>query len=70
MKPSAYWGGLLFADYCIYLGASFVFTILVAYVGVHTMSDHMGDFIGNVIGFGFALLSLTYFIGYFFEDLD
>jgi hypothetical protein len=70
MNLSAYWSGLLFADYCIYLGVSLVFTLLVAFVGVHTMSDHMGAFIGNVLGFGFALLSLTYFIGHFFEDLD
>jgi hypothetical protein len=70
MKVIPYWLGLFTADYLLFLVPTTLFGILVSISGLGIFSNHLGQFIGGMLGFGLAIITMTYFIASFFGSQD
>lgn len=68
LKTPAYWLGLFTADYILFLIPTFLFALLVTFSGIEIFGDSLAAFIGGMLGFGFAIISLTYFLASFFSS--
>jgi len=67
MNTPPYWLGLFTADYILFLIPTFLFGLLVAFSGLQVFSDNLTMFIAGMLGFGFAIISITYYIASFFQ---
>jgi hypothetical protein len=70
MKTIPYWTGLFLADYTLFLVPTFLFAVLVSAIHLEAFSDSILAFIITMLGFGFAIISLTYLIASFFNEQD
>lgn len=70
IKTVPYWLGLFTADYLLYLIPTFLFVMLVAFSGLRIFGDHLVEFIFVLLGFGFAIISVTYLLASFFSNQD
>ena len=70
MQTSSYWLGLFIADYLLFLIPTALFGLLVGFSGLQIFSDHLYQFIGGMLGFGLAVIALTYLLASFFDSAD
>jgi hypothetical protein len=70
MKTAPYWLGLFTADYMLYLIPTLLFTLLVAFSGLQIFGDNLAEFVGGMLGFGFAIITVTYLLASFFDNQD
>jgi hypothetical protein len=70
MQTSSYWVGLFMADYFLFLIPTALFGVLVGVSGLQIFSDHLFQFIGGMLGFGLAVIALTYLLSTFFDSAD
>ncbi len=68
MRTVSYWLGLFTADYLLYLIPTVLFTLLVAFSGLQIFGDKVGEFVGGLLGFGFAIIAVTYLLSSFFDN--
>lgn len=70
MQILPYWLGLFLADYLLFLIPTTLFGVLVGCSGLSIFSDHLFQFIGGMLGFGVAVIAMTYFLASFFDSQD
>lgn len=70
MKTAPYWLGLFTADYMLFLIPTLLFTLLVAFSGLQVFGDNLAEFVGGMLGFGFAIITMTYLLASFFDNQD
>jgi hypothetical protein len=68
MKTVPYWLGLFTADYMLFLIPTIMFTLLVALSGLQIFGDNLAEFVGGLLGFGFAIIAVTYLLASFFDN--
>jgi len=68
MQILPYWLGLFLADYLLFLIPTTLFGVLVGCSGLSIFSDHLFQFIGGMLGFGVAVIAMTYFLASFFDS--
>ena len=68
MRTVPYWTGLFVADYILYLMPTAMFAIFVLTIQLDAFANHFSEFLFVILGFGWALISLTYFIAHFFDS--
>jgi hypothetical protein len=67
MKTPPYYLGLFTADYLLFLIPTTLFALLVGISGLSVFSDNLVLFIVGMMGFGFAIITFTYFMASFFD---
>lgn len=67
MKTLPYYLGLFTADYLLFLIPTALFGLLVGLSGLSVFSDNLVLFILGMMGFGFAIITFTYFLSSFFD---
>lgn len=65
-----YWLGLFLADYILFLIPTTLFGLIVGMSGLQVFSDHLFQFIGGMLGFGIAIIAMTYLLASFFSSQD
>lgn len=70
LKTPAYWLGLFTADYILFMIPTALFVLLVMFSGLQIFGEYLGIFIGGMLSFGFAVISLTYLLSTFFSTQD
>jgi ABC-2 family transporter protein len=70
MKTLPYYLGLFTADYLLFLIPTALFGLLVGLSGLSVFSDNLVLFILGMMGFGFAIITFTYFLSSFFDTQD
>lgn len=68
MRVIPYWLGLFMADYILFLIPTTLFGLLVGISGLQVFSDHLFQFIGGMLGFGIAIIAMTYLLASFFSN--
>lgn len=68
VKSGAYWTGLLLADYVLWLIPTTLFIVAALFVGICPYNKDLGTFIGSMFGAGIAIISMSYFLGNFFDS--
>lgn len=70
LKPIAYWSGLLFADYLLFLISAVLLTVTATFIGLRVFQNDLTTFIVSFAVSGFAIITLSYLIGRWFDDKD
>jgi hypothetical protein len=70
LKPIAYWTGLLFADYLLFLITAVLLTATAALIGLRVYQDDLLTFLVSFGVSGLAIIALSYLIGHLFDDKD
>lgn len=67
LQAIPYWLGLFAADYLLFLIPTALFGVVVGISGLQIFSDDLFAFIGGMLGFGIAIITMTYFLASFFS---